>query len=47
MFGLKAMVKDQFTETMNRLSDTDLQNHQKVVAFKESIRDSLKQGETH
>ncbi|XP_019946982.1 E3 SUMO-protein ligase NSE2 [Paralichthys olivaceus] len=41
MFNLSAKVKEQFTERMARLSDADLHRHQKVVAFKESIKNSL------
>nr|XP_046255058.1 E3 SUMO-protein ligase NSE2 [Scatophagus argus] len=44
MFSLSAKVKEQFTERIARLSDADLQNHQKVVAFKDSIKNSLNQG---
>ncbi|KAL7393691.1 hypothetical protein ABVT39_014518 [Epinephelus coioides] len=43
MFSLSAKVKEQFTERIARLSDAELQNHQKVVAFKESIKSSLNQ----
>ncbi|XP_029307532.1 E3 SUMO-protein ligase NSE2 [Cottoperca gobio] len=43
MFSLSAKVKEQFTERIGRLSDADLQNHQKVVAFKDSIKNSLNQ----
>lgn len=38
MFSLSDTVKKQFEERIARLSDTELQNHQKVIAFKESIR---------
>ena len=44
MFSLSANVKKQFSERIARLSDAELQNHQKVVAFKDSIKNSLKQG---
>ena len=44
MFSLSAKVKEQFTERIAWLSDAELQNHQKVVAFKESIKNSLSQG---
>lgn len=44
MFSLSAKVKEQFAERVARLSDAELQNHQKVVAFKESIQNSLSQG---
>lgn len=40
MFSLSAKVKEQFTERIARLSDADLQNHQKVVAFKDSIKNT-------
>ncbi|XP_029928143.1 E3 SUMO-protein ligase NSE2 [Myripristis murdjan] len=43
MFSLAARVKERFTERIARLSDSDLQNHPKVLAFKDSIRDSLNQ----
>lgn len=44
MFSLSAKVKEQFAERTARLSDTELQIHQKVVAFKESMKNSLSQG---
>ncbi|KAM9353971.1 E3 SUMO-protein ligase NSE2 [Symphorus nematophorus] len=44
MFSLSAKVKEQFTERIARLSDAELQNHPKVVAFKDSIRNSVSQG---
>ncbi|XP_030014709.1 E3 SUMO-protein ligase NSE2 [Sphaeramia orbicularis] len=43
MFTLSARVKEQFTDRMAGLSDAELQNHQKVIAFKDSIRNSLSQ----
>ncbi|TDH12094.1 hypothetical protein EPR50_G00067640 [Perca flavescens] len=43
MFSLSAKVKEKFTEKINGLSDADLQNHQKVVAFKDIIKNSLNQ----
>ncbi|TKS81765.1 E3 SUMO-protein ligase NSE2 [Collichthys lucidus] len=43
MFSLSAKVKEQFTERIGRLSDAELQSHQKVVAFKDSISNSLNQ----
>lgn len=43
MFSLSAKVKEQFAERIARLSDADLQTHQKVVAFKDSIKSSLNQ----
>ena len=44
MFSLSDKVKEQFSHKIARLSDTELQNHQKVVAFKDSINNSVKQG---
>lgn len=43
MFSLSAKVKERFTERVARLSDADLQTHQKVVAFKDSIKNTLNQ----
>ncbi|XP_034553632.1 E3 SUMO-protein ligase NSE2 isoform X2 [Notolabrus celidotus] len=43
MFSLSDKVKEQFNERMARLSDAELQKHQKVVAFKESIKNSANQ----
>ncbi|CAG6015902.1 E3 SUMO-protein ligase NSE2 [Menidia menidia] len=43
MFHLSDKVRDKFSERVARLSDAELHNHQKVVAFKESINNSLKQ----
>lgn len=45
MFSLSAKVKEQFTEKTARLSDADLHRHEKVVAFKDSIKNTLNQGE--
>lgn len=45
MVNLSAKVKEQFAEKVGRLSDGELHRHQKVVAFKDSISNSLKQGE--
>lgn len=45
MFSLSDNVKQQFTERLARLSDAELHNHQKVVTFKESIKNSFMQGE--
>lgn len=45
MFSLSAKVKEQFTERIAQLSDADLHTHQKVMAFKESVKNSFKQGE--
>lgn len=44
MFRLSKRVKEQFTERIARLSDADLHNHQKVVAFKDSISNSMSAG---
>ncbi|KAK5862632.1 hypothetical protein PBY51_018003 [Eleginops maclovinus] len=44
MFNLSATVKECFTERLALLSDAELQNHQKVVAFRDSIQNSLNQG---
>ncbi|GAA6229086.1 E3 SUMO-protein ligase NSE2 [Lates japonicus] len=43
MFSLSDKVKEQFTERIAGLSDADLHRHQKVVAFKDSIKNSLNQ----
>ncbi|KAM4567348.1 E3 SUMO-protein ligase NSE2 [Fundulus diaphanus] len=43
IFGLSARVKEQLAERIAQLSDADLHNHQKVAAFKESIKNSLPQ----
>lgn len=43
MFSLSAKVKELFTERTARLSDADLHSHQKVVAFKDSIKNTLNQ----
>ncbi|KAF7659553.1 hypothetical protein LDENG_00296820 [Lucifuga dentata] len=43
MSGLSAMVKERFSERIAGLSDAELQNHQKVVAFKDSIMNTLNQ----
>lgn len=47
MFSLSAKVKERFTEAISRLSDAELQNHQKVVAFKDSIKNSLNPGKAY
>ncbi|XP_033984041.1 E3 SUMO-protein ligase NSE2 isoform X1 [Trematomus bernacchii] len=44
MFSLSATVKERFTERTALLSDAELQKHQKVVAFKDSIKNTLNQG---
>ncbi|XP_071325007.1 E3 SUMO-protein ligase NSE2 [Trachinotus anak] len=43
MFSLSAKVKEQFTERTAALADADLHRHQKVVAFKDSIKNSFNQ----
>ncbi|XP_068452470.1 E3 SUMO-protein ligase NSE2 [Clinocottus analis] len=43
MFGLSDKVKERFTERISKLSDGELQNHQKVVAFKENVKNSFNQ----
>ncbi|XP_070691716.1 E3 SUMO-protein ligase NSE2 [Pempheris klunzingeri] len=43
MFSLSAKVREQFSERIAQLSDADLQKHQKVAAFKDSITNSLNQ----
>ncbi|XP_017265293.1 E3 SUMO-protein ligase NSE2 [Kryptolebias marmoratus] len=43
MFSLSARVKEQFSERIAQLSDAELHNHTKVVAFKDSIKNSLQQ----
>ncbi|XP_061632939.1 E3 SUMO-protein ligase NSE2 [Phyllopteryx taeniolatus] len=40
LFTISSRVKKRFTEKIAQLSDTDLQTHQKIVAFKESIKSS-------
>lgn len=44
MFSLSDKVKEQFMERIARLSDADLHNHQKVVAFKNYISNSVSTG---
>ncbi|XP_033958499.1 E3 SUMO-protein ligase NSE2 [Pseudochaenichthys georgianus] len=44
MFSLSATVKERFTERTALLSDAELQKHQKVVAFKDGIKNILNQG---
>ncbi|XP_061919478.1 E3 SUMO-protein ligase NSE2 isoform X1 [Entelurus aequoreus] len=43
MFGLSSKVKERFSERKARLSERDLQNHRKVVAFKDSINSCFDQ----
>lgn len=45
MFSLSQKVKTVFKEKMDTLSDTELLCHQKVLAFKESIRNCHEQAE--
>ncbi|XP_060907040.1 E3 SUMO-protein ligase NSE2 [Labrus mixtus] len=45
MFSLSAKVKEQFTGRIARLSDAELHNHQKVVAFKDSLKNSGNQAD--
>ncbi|XP_061574250.1 E3 SUMO-protein ligase NSE2 [Cololabis saira] len=47
MFSLSDKVKEKFSRRIANLSDTELQKHQKVVAFKESINNILKQANQH
>ncbi|XP_052360599.1 E3 SUMO-protein ligase NSE2-like [Oncorhynchus keta] len=42
MFRLKSLVKEKFTETHGSLSEGELQNHVKLVSFKENVRNALK-----
>ncbi|KAM7420370.1 hypothetical protein PAMA_014878 [Pampus argenteus] len=43
MFNLSAKVKERFTERIAKLSESDVQSHQKVLGFKDSIKNSLNQ----
>lgn len=43
LFALSDRVKEQYTEALGRLSGAELQNHNKVVSFKESIKNSITQ----
>lgn len=45
VFSLSAQVRERFMETTAGLSDAELQQHQKVVAFRESVKSSFNQGE--
>ena len=45
MFRLKSLVKEKFTERHGSLSEGELQNHVKLVSFKENVRNALKTGE--
>uniref|UniRef100_A0A8K9UNZ7 E3 SUMO-protein ligase NSE2 n=1 Tax=Oncorhynchus mykiss TaxID=8022 RepID=A0A8K9UNZ7_ONCMY len=42
MFRLKSLVKEKFTERHGSLSEGELQNHVKLVSFKENVRNALK-----
>eukprot|EP00063_Salmo_salar_P070319 XP_014045154.1 PREDICTED: E3 SUMO-protein ligase NSE2-like [Salmo salar] len=42
MFRLKSLVKDKFTERHSRLSEGEIQNHGKMVSFKENVTNALK-----
>ncbi|KAJ8013393.1 hypothetical protein DPEC_G00052800 [Dallia pectoralis] len=42
MFTLKSLVEEMFTERQSRLSDEELQQHTKLVSFKENVRNALK-----
>ncbi|XP_029694353.1 E3 SUMO-protein ligase NSE2 isoform X2 [Takifugu rubripes] len=44
MVNLSTKAKELFRDRMSRLSDADLQNHPKVVAFKDNIQNSSSQG---
>lgn len=43
VFSLSAQVRERFMETTAGLSDAELQQHQKVVAFRESVKSSFNQ----
>ncbi|XP_007548033.1 E3 SUMO-protein ligase NSE2 [Poecilia formosa] len=45
MFSLSAKVKERFAERIAQLSNADLNNHQKVAAFKENIKNALQQAD--
>lgn len=44
MVNLSTKAKELFRDRMSRLSDADLQNHPKVVAFKDGIHNSSSRG---
>lgn len=44
MFNLSATVRERFTESIARLSSANLQKHHKVLAFKDSMKNTLNQG---
>ncbi|XP_077432415.1 E3 SUMO-protein ligase NSE2 [Vanacampus margaritifer] len=43
LFTMSSTVKEIFKERIAQLSDTDLQSHQKIIAFKENIKRSHNQ----
>lgn len=43
MFNLADKVKEQFSQRTARLSDAELHNHQKVLAFKDSVKKQANQ----
>lgn len=45
MVNLSARAREMFRDRMSRLSDADLHNHPKVVAFKNGIQNSFSRGE--
>lgn len=47
MVNLSTKVREQFTERIARLSDAALQNHLKVVAFKDGVQSSFSRGNNH
>lgn len=47
MINLSTKVREQFTTRIARLSDAALQNHPKVVAFKDGIQSSSSKGKDH
>lgn len=44
MVNLSTKAKELFRDRISRLSDADLQNHPKVVAFKDGIQNSSSRG---
>lgn len=47
MFSLSAKVREQFTEKIAKLSNADLQNHMKVMAFKDAVKNTSSQGSVY
>nr|XP_061789593.1 E3 SUMO-protein ligase NSE2-like [Nerophis lumbriciformis] len=43
LFAISSIVKERFTESISQLSDINLQTHQNLVSFKQSIRRSRNQ----